>query len=573
MNNVCEFPYAALTRQMYRHFIEAEKNDELRCSDKWRDVVRRHGRSTFLIFEDRRITYQEFDRLLEKNVDNLIGAGFQQGARVALIFGNCLEVLLLWFTFERMGCPVGFVHNEFSGRYLGRAVDELDPDVIVAEVPFAEVLQDRPNGEVLSDLRSEEQNVVLAGCSNPCYARMRRSEARRVASKDNDFIYLLTSGTSGGTKAARISHQRWCAMGDAWADLMKIDADDVFYCMLPICHGAATLTIVSTAITTGSSIVMKKKFSASQFWNDVDRYKITSCQYVGEICRYILNVQGDEVKASSSLIRLMGAGLDPKLWDEIQRKFGVEHIFEGWSQVETNAALMTINLDNHRGSCGHLNAENSKHIALVRYDVEHQKHLLSASGFLTRCEDNDVGEVIGRIPYDKEFPRYEGYLGSHDAIYENVFETGDRWWSTKDLLKVDSDGYLYFIDRNSDVHRWKGENISNKEVEEIIDAISSVSKSVVYGVKIADHDGKAGMAALTMKAGQNFFPEQFAVELRADLPEFAIPRFLRVMDEFPMTNSYKIKKKQLADWGIDEKKDGSLLFEYRDTEYRNLIPT
>jgi fatty-acyl-CoA synthase len=279
------------------------------------------------------------------------------------------------------------------------------------------------------------------------------------------------------------------------------------------------------------------------------------CQYIGEICRYLLNQPERPDDRDHGLRAMTGAGLTPDVWQRFQQRFGVRQIFEGWGSTEANTNL--LNVDNRIGSCGRIPFPERSNLRLARYDVERETHPRDAAGFMIPCRPGEVGEVIGLIssPQPGMYgARFEGYTSPEDTekkILRNVFCAGDAWWSSGDLLRFDEDGYFFFVDRIGDTFRWKSENVSTQEVMDAIGAFPGMETINVYGVRVPQQEGRAGMAAIVMQPGRQLDSAAFLDYCRARLPFYAIPLFIRVSGQADMTATFKLRKVDLQRQGYD----------------------
>ena len=130
-----------------------------------------------------------------------------------------------------------------------------------------------------------------------------------------------------------------------------------------------------------------------------------------------------------------------------------------------------------------------------------------------------------------------------------MFETGDAYVRTGDLMRQDAQGFFYFVDRLGDTFRWKGENVATTEVAAALSAYPGINVANVYGVAVPGADGKAGMAALETDAG--FDPAGLKAHLKTRLPDYARPIFLRLVGTLALTETFKQKKSDLASEGFD----------------------
>jgi len=370
----------------------------------------------------------------------------------------------------------------------------------------------------------------------------------------DDLFYMFTSGTTGLPKAARLSHMRYIGVGDGMSAIAGYGPNDVLACVLPLFHGAGGMVVVSCALAQGGVIALRRKFSASRFWDDARRYGVTGFQYIGEICRYLLNQPPKDNDRDHQVRVIMGAGLGADAWRKFQARFGIERIIEGWSSTEANTTL--TNLDNHVGSCGRMPFKERHNGRLVRYDTETALHPRDANGFYIECGPGEVGEFIGMIPDlpDSGAGRFEGYTSAEETekkVLHDVFRTGDKWYRSGDLLYHDEDDYYYFVDRIGDTYRWKSENVSTQEVAEVLAAFPGLEIANVYGVRVPNTEGRAGMAALVLRDPDAFDGRAFYEFTEQRLPHYAAPVFVRLCKEADITSTFKLRKVDLQRDGYD----------------------
>jgi fatty-acyl-CoA synthase len=369
----------------------------------------------------------------------------------------------------------------------------------------------------------------------------------------DDLFHVFTSGTTGLPKAARLSHMRFLGVGDGKSAMEGYEPDDVIACALPLYHGAGGMVVVSSALSQGAAIALRRRFSASRFWDDARRDRVTGFQYIGEICRYLLNQppRGDD--RDHRVRVMMGAGLAPELWKPFQERFGVAHILEGWSSTEANTSL--LNVDDVPGSCGRIPFGNLHNGRLVRIDLETGEHPRGADGFCIECAPGQVGEFLGMIPDlpDSGAGRFEGYTdpaATEAKVLRDVFARGDRWYRSGDLLRRDADDYFFFVDRIGDTFRWKSENVSTQEVAEALAGFPGLEIANVYGVRVPGHEGRAGMAALVLRDPAAFDGRTFFAHTK-ELPAYAAPVFVRLAQEPDLTSTFKLRKIDLQREGYD----------------------
>jgi fatty-acyl-CoA synthase len=300
--------------------------------------------------------------------------------------------------------------------------------------------------------------------------------------------------------------------------------------------------------------VIREKFSARRFWNDVVQFDCTFFQYIGELCRYLLQSSAADAVPHHRVRLCCGNGLRADVWREFQERFRIPQILEFYAATEGNFSL--YNLEGMPGAIGRVPSflAHGFPAAIVKFDFETGEPARDAQGRCVRCARNEVGEAIGRIPTkgSRVANRFEGYTTDDDTqrkILRGVFAEGDTWVRTGDLMRLDEKGFFYFVDRVGDTFRWKGENVSTLEVSEAITACPGVIEANVYGVAVPGTEGKAGMAVLVTDS--EFDLAGLRRHLAERLPDYARPLFLRISGALEVTETFKQKKHNLASQGFD----------------------
>jgi fatty-acyl-CoA synthase len=483
----------------------------------------------------------------------------QKGDTVCLMMPNRPEYMALWLGVTRVGGVVALINSNLTGATLAHCVNVVTPrHIIVAaellgqfETARALITGDAKlwlHGNAKSDLARIDRSVdALAS------ARLAPQETRELTIEDR-ALFIYTSGTTGLPKAANMNHYRMMLAGHAFAGVMATKPTDRMYDCLPMYHSAGGLLATGALLINGGSVVIKEKFSAREFWDDIVRWDCTIFQYIGEFCRYLANSPPHPKETAHRLRLACGNGLRPDVWPDFKRRFRIPHIIEFYAATEGNVSL--FNFEDKEGAVGRIPwfIESRFPTKVVRFDLDSQQPIRDPQGFCIECAPEEAGEVIGKILKDASKPgaRFEGYATKADTekkVLHDVFAKGDSWFRTGDLMRKDADGYFYFVDRIGDTFRWKGENVSTTEVEETIGRFPGVAESNVYGVSIPGHDGRAGMAALVLDG--SFDPAAFHRHLAASLPDYARPLFLRIRGEMDVTSTFKQKKIDFVAQGFD----------------------
>ncbi|MBW1819745.1 MAG: long-chain-acyl-CoA synthetase, partial [Deltaproteobacteria bacterium] len=362
------------------------------------------------------------------------------------------------------------------------------------------------------------------------------------------FAHVFTSGTTGMPKAAVTLHNRWALPLMLFGRMMlRLTPHDTIYIPLPFYHGTALYAGWPTAAAGGAAMAIRRKFSASNFWKDVDRFNATAFVYIGELCRYLMQQPPDPRDGKNKLTKILGSGLRPEMWKEFKSRFGIKEVYEFYGASESNFAFANVlNLDCTVGTC-------PLPFAIVKYDIADEKPVKDENGFFQRAEVGEAGLLLGQISDEAPFVGYTDEEATKKKILRNVFETGDAWYDSGDLLRDIGFKHVQFVDRLGDTFRWKGENVSTTQVEAVINSFDHILESNVYGVTIPATNGRVGMAAvITDRAPADFDLAGLFSTLKTDLPSYAVPIFIRFKTEFETTAaSMKIKKGNLKREAFD----------------------
>lgn len=509
-------------------------------------------------FEGRSITYAAFDAVANQVAHWALGQGLKKGDCVALFMTNRPEYVAVWVGLAKVGIVTGLINTNLTGQPLKHTIDiSLADHVIVssdladAYLAVADGLQKRPrvwaHGGTFAG--AEDFEAALA-----CVSADRPAPEHRAALRGGDLaMYVYTSGTTGAPKAARMPHWRVQGMMRAFIGGGRATHKDRIYLTLPLYHGTGGLCGVGFALQTGATIILRRKFSATHFWEEARREEATVFFYIGELCRYLLNQPQHPDETKHKLRLGVGNGLRPEVWERFQPRFKIGRILEFYGSTEGNVSF--LNFDGKIGAVGRIPGWLKKrlNVRIVKFDVETEQPVRGPDGLCIECDPNEVGEAVGEIRQDEARFRFEGYSGdpkqTEKKILRDVFAKGDAWFRTGDLMRQDTEGYFYFIDRIGDTFRWKGENVSTNEVGDVLALFPGITEANVYGVKVGALDGRAGMAAIS--AGPDLDLVALHDYVEKNLPSFARPLFLRLQQQIDTTGTFKYRKVDLVKEGYD----------------------
>jgi fatty-acyl-CoA synthase len=338
-------------------------------------------------------------------------------------------------------------------------------------------------------------------------------------------------------------------------------------------HTTGGVVATGALFVNGGCVVIREKFSAREFWDDVVRWDCTLVQYIGELCRYLLHAPPHPRERAHRLRLACGNGLRPDVWNAFKERFRIPRILEFYAATEGNVSM--FNFDGNPGAVGRIPSFLAHRFPtkLVKFDTDTGRPARDQRGSCIACAPDEIGEAIGQILQDPSRPgsRFEGYADkaeTENKILRDAFAKGDAWFRTGDLMRQDAYGYFYFVDRIGDTYRWKGENVATSEVSEAITVFPGIKEANVYGVAIPGKDGRAGMAAVVVDNGLDL--EAFRAHLAENLPEYARPLFLRIMSEIEVTGTFKQKKLDLVRQGFDPTATRDAIY-FSDPESRSFV--
>lgn len=544
------------------------------AADDFEDSVDKYSENVAFRFEGELTTYAEFDARANQVAHWALAEGLKVGDVVALFMENRPDYVAVWVGLAKVGVITALVNHNLEGEALGHCINIAKARYVItgaaqdAAMESAQHLLD--GAPSVWTLGGSFGNDLLTDLVNLPTARPSREHREALLGKDIG-LYIYTSGTTGLPKAARITNARLQIMMRTFIAPCNTTQTDRVYNTLPLYHSTGGVCAVGQALMSGGSVILRRKFSASAFWDDVVEYSATSIVYIGELCRYLLNQPVHPKERAHQIRTGFGNGLRPEIWNEFRERFNIPELCEFYAATEGNVNLLSF--DGTVGAVGRIPKWlewKFDHVAFVKFDVETEKPVRGDDGFVVKADVNEVGEVLGRIGEKQD--RFEGYNdneATEKKILRDVFEPGDKWFRTGDLMRKDAQGYVYFVDRTGDTFRWKGENVSTNEVSQAFSPVDGVSTANVYGVTIPGTDGKAGMAAITLKGAVDF--ENLYDALSATLPSYAIPLFVRVQEEAETTGTFKYRKVELVKEGFDPDQVNDPIWMYHPDE-RKYVP-
>lgn len=570
---------------------KAAPDKSIDYSDFLEGHFRNHANQPALIGESGSLSWGELDAFANRIARWALSEGLARGELVALLMENRPEYIGIWLGLSRIGVVTALMNTNLTGDRLAHCMreagarywivgTELSDAAASAVTRLADVPQVLVAGRIGAPIEvSEEIPTSLSQVAPDARAfdglHLGQSSAAidakaRAGRRGSDGLFLIyTSGTTGLPKAARISHSKALVSGIlAWKS-QGLTPNDRTYCCLPLYHSAGGMMAVGGALLSGGTLVIARRFSAKRFWSDCAQHDVTAFQYIGELCRYLLNSPSHPDERRHQIRCAIGNGLRPEVWAPFQERFGIPRILEFYGATEGNFAL--INISGKIGAVGQFPKffRKAVGIEIVRFDIESEELVRGEDGFCQKCDFDEAGELLIKITDATRFEGYTDESATEKKVLRNALEEGDAYFRSGDLLRLDSEGYFYFVDRIGDTFRWKGENVATSEVAEVLSGVVGIEEANVYGVEIKHTDGRAGMAALV--TNDDFDIDALSARVEQGLAPYARPIFVRILSQMDVTGTFKHRKIDLVREGFDPAKLSDRLY-FRDPAEGRYVP-
>lgn len=512
-------------------------------------------------------TYKQMYEIIQKYARVLkFDHGVKMGDTVAFDCINKSEFVFVWYALWSLGAKPAFINYNLKDHSLVHCVKAANAKLLIADAEIRENVY-----PVETQLKDDAVNIVYlddAFLETIKSAKPYLSKPRERNPNDQMWdtgVLIYTSGTTGLPKAAVMSWQKCFIGGRSYAAANRYQKSDILYSAMPLYHSTAAVLGLLAIHSIGGAYAVGHKFSTSTFWTQVKMTRATGIQYVGETCRYLFNAPPHPDERAHRLRFAVGNGLRPDVWVKFKERFNIPHIGEFYGATEFPTAATNYQTGEFGvGAVANYGAFIQTVVKLTRFRIaavdpddpnEIWRDPKNGRGRL--CKPGEPGEFLFRIPDPKNVNQtFQGYTNDKKAtsskVLHDVFKKGDAWVRSGDLLKYDDAGLIYFVDRMGDTFRWKSENVSTNEVEEVITSSDpSIHQVVVVGVKVPNHEGRAGFAVI-MPSEPEKIPDLNALSksLLSKLPRYAVPIFLKFVSAIETTGNNKIQKKLYRDQQI-----------------------
>jgi crotonobetaine/carnitine-CoA ligase len=493
----------------------------------WSDEQR-----VFLRCDGREMTIAGLHGASNRVAAALLDWGLGRGERVAIMMANVPEFLEVWFGIARSGAVEVPVHSAYRGPLLEHILGESGARALFCDAEFLERLA----GLSLPALervivRGEGDASALSGLVvHPLAEVLReRPEPQRFPEVRGEDVscLLYTSGTTGPSKGVVLSHTANLQLARANMELMEYTAEDVLYTAFPLFHVNAKFTSVVSTILSGARLVLDDRFSASRFWERMREEGITSFNYMGTMLTVIAKQPPGERDRDHGVSRCYGGACPPALWAPFEERFGVR-LHEHYGMTEIGIAIQNTRRVRRPGSIGRAAPAFEVRVA----DERDREVAVGETGEI------QVRPLLANIILREYWSRPEATIEA----------TRNLWFHTGDRARMDGDGFFYYVDRLKDSIRRRGENVSSFEVESVVNALAPVSESAAYGVPSELGEDEVMIAVVANRAELDV--DELVAHCERELAYFAVPRYIRVVEELPKTVSQRVQKFVLREQGV-----------------------
>ena len=498
------------------------------------DKAELNGDKVYLFYEDQQITYRQLNERANMAGNAFLDLGLKKNDKVAVVLENCPEFLYVWFGLAKIGLWTIPVNIGLKGDSLAYIINHCDAETLVVSLSCLEnidfVRKELKNiKRIIVDTGSEPHGFETKGnliLWSDFFSGSRESPAIDI--KPQDWMMIIyTAGTTGVPKGVLKTQSYSYTSGLSVASFVNARSEDRFYTTLPLYHINAQNVTTWSAIAVDASTVLAKRFSARRFWSDIRQYNVTITSFLGAMIPILLKQPEREDDAENPLRIGASAGTPADPWKLFEKRFQVK-LMEYYGSSEGGT------LRNFDGKVGSMGKPVPSNVAKV---VDENDQELPAY---------QVGELIFKfVDSSVKLPEY------YKMPEATAKKTRGGWLRSGDLAYRDEEGYFYFVDRDKDAIRRRGENISSYEVEKVINSHADVLESAAVGVPAEMGEDEVKIYVVP-KPGKDLRPEEIIKYCEPRMAYFMVPRYVEFLDALPKTTTQKISKKILKERGIAE---------------------
>jgi len=486
-----------------------------------------------LASEDREFTYKQMDENANRIANMFVKLGGYAGDGVALLMNNSSRYLDVFIGSQKIGMYSIPVNTSLRGRSLQYVLKHSDAEFLVIDYEylqeFNKIARDAANIKKIIVNRSGCDAVSLPGdCIDLDHAYGYSAVKPAGTYNPDDICFILyTSGTTGLPKGVVYRYRKSGVKLLSLPSFLLYRKSDVLYTCLPLFHGNALWLTVTQGLHRGAKVVLAGRFSASRFWDDIRKFDVTAFNTIGAIIPILMKQPEKETDSQNRVRFTLSAACPVDQWEKFEKRFGIK-IYEGYGAVDGGGkGIMNLGTA-PPGSIGKPSPGTAYRIVDINMDD---------------VPVETPGELIFALRGNERPVEYYKNKNATDT------KTRNGWIFTGDLVRKDKKGFLYFVGRSAEFMRIKGENVSAYEVEHVILNHPHVQEAAVFAVPSELAEDEI-MACVSVVEGASLKEADLIDFLKNDLPRFAVPRYVKITDEFPKTETQRIIKKELETSGI-----------------------
>jgi acyl-CoA synthetase (AMP-forming)/AMP-acid ligase II len=542
-----------------RRLLSARASDPISIVSYFESHAAERGDNIALRYEDQSISWSALNVRVNRLAHYFRSRGVGYGDAVAINIENRPEVLINVLACMKLGAIAGMVNTSQVNEALAHSLNLIKPKLVIVGSEnlanmdtVSDVLEANFQGKLLYVADGDHAGPP-AGYDDlaPLLVDMPSDNLvpDQPISLATPIYYIFTSGTTGLPKASITTQMKiYRSSMQFGINVMQLTEKDTYYCALPFYHSNALLIGLGSCLMSGATLAIRRKFSASQFFDDCRKFNATAFLYIGELLRYLLALPETADDRNHNVEKILGNGLRPDIWLEFKERFGIDRVHEFYGASEGNTGF--VNMFNFDKTVGWAPG-GGKNWSVVDFDVDADAPVRGDDTFMSKMKIGETGLLVMKIDDQQPFDGYTDKQESEKKILRDVFEKGDQWFNSGDLVVLQPCGHIQFGDRIGDTFRWQGENVATTEVEGAVMKWPQVQDAVVYGVQVPGRDGRCGMMLTNLKPGETLDKEGLAAHLRETLPPYAVPRFLRIGSKVDVTGTFKFQKSVLKREGYD----------------------
>ncbi|MFC1825593.1 AMP-binding protein [Thermodesulfobacteriota bacterium] len=501
----------------------------------------KNGDKSFMLFEDRTLTYMDIHKESNILAHNLHKLGVKKGENVLVFLFNSPEYLIIWFALAKLGAVAVPINTASRTHDLKHIIEDSGSETIILEsVLLKNYLEVRDQTNIKREIILENSPLDKTHNMVP-FQSLKDGHSDNLGTEIDEYdplCIIYTSGTTGKPKGVVLPHFSYVNSGITIKEYEDLKPGDRMFSTLPLFHVGAQLLIVIPSMVADIDFALMKEFSASIYWHQTRKYNCNVAHYLGSIAQILFLQPEKPDDADNPVERMIGGGVSKQIWEKFEQRFGVK-IIEAYGLTESGAVSTYNPIDRIKvGSIGLPVAH--QRVEIVNEDDE-------------ILPPHERGEIV--IRPEKPYTMMLGYYKNPEATMEAC---RNLWFHTGDIAYKDEKGYFYYVGRHAHFIRRRGENVSAEEVEDVINTHPDVKESGVVGVpsEVGDEDVKAYIVSLN----KDLDPLEIIRWCEEKISYFKIPRYIEFFDQLPITATNRVERHKLKELGIggawDREKSG-----------------